>query len=91
VLLVIGAVVLGLYLTAAWATTGRTYGNHVLGLRVVDTRGQKLSLVLSLLRASFCVALPIGLLWCAVNSSNRSVQDVVLRTSVIYDWLERAP
>ena len=26
-----------LYFTATWATTGRTYGNHVMGLRVVKT------------------------------------------------------
>ena len=29
---------------------------------------------------------PIGLLWVAVSRENRSVQDVVLRTSVVYDW-----
>ena len=28
---------------------------------------------------------PIGLLWCGVSSSRKSVQDVVLRTTVIYD------
>jgi hypothetical protein len=29
---------------------------------------------------------PIGLLWCAVSTSRRSLQDIVVRTSVIYDW-----
>jgi ribose/xylose/arabinose/galactoside ABC-type transport system permease subunit len=35
------------------------------------------------------IAFPIGLLWCGVSASRRSVQDVVLRTSVIYDWRPR--
>ena len=32
---------------------------------------------------------PLGLLWCAVDGSRRSVQDVVLRTTVVYDWQPR--
>jgi hypothetical protein len=32
------------------------------------------------------VTFPIGILWVAMSHENRSVQDVVLRTSVIYDW-----
>ena len=28
----------------------------------------------------------IGLLWVALSRENRSVQDLVLRTSVVYDW-----
>ena len=44
----------------------------------------------ALLRAAFCVAFPIGLFWCVVSRKNRSVQDVVLRTSVIHDWANRA-
>ncbi len=39
-----------------------------------------------MLRAGFCVVFPIGLFWCAVSRENRSVQDVVLRSSVIHDW-----
>jgi hypothetical protein len=42
--------------------------------------------VTALLRAAFCVFFPIGLLWCAGSRANRSVQDVVLRSSVVYDW-----
>ncbi len=86
VILAVAAVVLVGYLTASWTTTGRTYGDRVLGLRVVDNRGNKLRNGKALLRAAFCVVLPIGLLWTAVSPARRSVQDVVLRTSVIYDW-----
>jgi uncharacterized RDD family membrane protein YckC len=81
-----GSVLLGLYLAAAWTTTGRTYGNHLLGLRVVNRRGERVRLVGAVVRAAACVVFPIGLFWCAVSRENRSVQDVLLRTSVIYDW-----
>lgn len=77
------------YFTAAWCTVGRTYGCHVMGLRIVNRHGRTPGLLVSLLRAVFCVLFPVGLLWCAVGSSRRSVQDVVLRTSAVYDWLPR--
>lgn len=84
-------VVLVLYLTVSWATTGRSYGNHVMGLRVVGARGRKLGVVSSFLRALACALFPIGLLWCAVSPANRSLQDLLLRTSVVYDWQPHAP
>ena len=79
-------VVLVLYLTVSWAVSGRTYGDLLMGLRVLGPWGGKLRLPGALLRAVACVLFPIGLLWCAVSPSNRSLQDVVLRTSVVYDW-----
>lgn len=85
-----GVVVLVLYLTTAWAVGGRTYGDLLMGLRVLGPRGHKLRPFRALVRALACALFPIGLLWCAVNPSNRSLQDVVLRTSVVYDWLQRA-
>ena len=85
-LLVLGAVTAVIYLTAAWATTGRSYGKHVMGLRVIGPFG-RLRLVGAFVRAVLCVVLPIGILWVAVSRHNRSLQDVVLRTSVVYDWL----
>ena len=81
-----GLAVLVVYLTGAWTTTGRTYGNRLMGLRVVNYRGARLRLPAALLRAVTYAVFPIGLLWVAVNRENRSLQDVVLRTSVIYDW-----
>jgi uncharacterized RDD family membrane protein YckC len=75
-----------LYLTVAWVFSGRTYGKHVMGLRVVNYRGQRLRWLGALARALACTLFPIGLLWCAVSPENRSLQDVLLRTSVIYDW-----
>ena len=79
-----------LYATTAWSTVGRTYGCHVMGLRVVSRRGRRLHLLVALARAVLCVVFPIGLLWCAVSRTQRSVQDLPLRTTVIYDWNPRA-
>jgi uncharacterized RDD family membrane protein YckC len=78
--------VLVVYLTVSWWITGRTYGCHLMGLRVVGHNGGNLRLLGALVRAWFCALFPIGLLWAAVNRENRSVQDIVLRTSVLYDW-----
>ena len=55
-------VVLVVYLTVGWSTTGRTYGCHVMGLRVVNRRGRRLSPHVALLRAVACAVFPIGLL-----------------------------
>jgi hypothetical protein len=41
---------------------------------------------LSIVRAVFCVAVPFGLLWVIFSPGRRSLQDVVLRTVVVYDW-----
>ena len=79
-----------LYLASAWAATGRSYGCHVIGLRVVDRRGRHPRPLPALVRAGLCVFVPVGLLWCVVGRNRRSLQDVVLRTSVVYDWRPRA-
>jgi uncharacterized RDD family membrane protein YckC len=89
--LFIAAWVQGIYFTLCWATTGRTYGDHLMGLRVVNFRGRRLSFVGSAVRAFVCVIFPIGLFWILVSHDNRSLQDVGLRTSVIYDWAAHGP
>jgi len=84
-----GMLALVVYMTFAWSITGRTYGDHVMGLRVVGRRGHRVWPPTALVRAAFCVGFPIGLLWCGVSASRRSLQDIVLRTAVIYDWSPR--
>ncbi|HTZ45011.1 MAG TPA: RDD family protein [Jatrophihabitans sp.] len=84
--LFLGGVVQGLYFAVFWLLGGQTYGDRVLGIRVVAAGGGRLGPLLAALRAYLCVILPIGLLWVAVSRHNRSVQDVLLRTSVVYDW-----
>ncbi len=84
--LVVGYLVMTLYLTASWHNGGRTYGCHGMGLRVIDRQGRDPSIGTALLRAVFNVVFPLGLVWVGVSRQNRSIQDLVLRTSVIYDW-----
>jgi uncharacterized RDD family membrane protein YckC len=88
-LLLAGGFILFLYLTLGWWLTGRTYGNRLMGLRVVNMSGNRLHLPGAMLRSAFCVVFPIGLFWVLVSPANRSVQDVVIRTSVIHDWAKR--
>ncbi len=85
-LLLLGGAVAAVYFAVSWAVTGRTYGDEVLGLRVVNVRGERMLWAGAAVRALLCVVFPIGLLWVLVSGRNRSLQDVVLRTSVIYDW-----
>ena len=74
------------YLTLSWWIAGRTYGCAVLGLRVVDRNLRDLRFVRSLVRALICVVLPIGLLWCALDSRARALHDLVTGSRVLYDW-----
>jgi uncharacterized RDD family membrane protein YckC len=82
----VGALLLILYLAVSWMGNGRTYGDHVMGLRVVNRQGRRLHPLGALARAALYVIFPIGLLWVLISGQNRSLQDLVLRTSVIYDW-----
>jgi uncharacterized RDD family membrane protein YckC len=77
------------YLTLGWSTSGRTVGALVMGLRVLNRGGDPMRPVGALLRALFCVTFPLGVLWIVVSAENRSLQDLVLRTSVVYDWHRR--
>jgi uncharacterized RDD family membrane protein YckC len=73
------------YLTVGWATGGRTVGGAVLGVRVVTRSGARLGWTRSACRALLCVLVPLGLLWAAVSARRRSVQDLVVRSTVLYD------
>lgn len=87
--IVASIVVCVLYLTVTWSATGRSVGKRMLGLRVVGRDGERLGMIRAFLRAVTCTLFPILLYWAAISSQNRSVQDLVLRTSVIYDWRSR--
>jgi uncharacterized RDD family membrane protein YckC len=75
------------YLTVAWWMAGRTIGDHLWGLRVTSRNGALLGIVRAFVRAVTCAIFPVGLLWCAVDRDRRSLHDLVLRSSVVYDWL----
>lgn len=74
------------YLTLCWATTGRTVGAIVMGVRLVTPRHGLLRWPVAALRAFLCVIFGFGLLWVAVDKRRRSLQDILLRTRVVYDW-----
>ena len=74
------------YLAAGWSLSGRTYGDLVMGLRVIGRTGGAVRPLIAVVRALVCVLFPIGLLWCAVSREQRSLPDLVLRTRVVYDW-----
>ena len=76
-----------LYLTVSWWMAGRSLGDHLWGIRVTTRDGGLPGLARSFVRAVACALFPVGLLWCAVDRDRRSLHDLVLRTSVVYDWL----
>ncbi|MET8687720.1 RDD family protein [Streptomyces sp. NPDC004732] len=85
------AIALG-YAAGSWVTTGRTAGDQVMGLRVRSARsGRLLGVVPAVLRAALCLVLPAGLLWIPLSRRCASVQDLVVRSTVVYDWTPRNP
>jgi uncharacterized RDD family membrane protein YckC len=82
-LLLLGLCVQAVYFALAWSVGG-TYGDRLLGLRVTDDRGRRLGWWRCVLRAVLCTVFPAGLLWVPLSRENRSVQDLLLRTSVVY-------
>ncbi|HME49718.1 RDD family protein [Mycobacterium sp.] len=77
-------VVAVVYLTGCWTVSGCTVGAVTMGLRVVGRRSQRLRPLVALLRAASCVLFPIGLVWVAIDRQRRSLQDIVLRSRVVY-------
>ena len=75
-----------IYMTFGWRTNGRTYGDQLLGLRVRRTNGEDVGGVRALIRALLCGIAPLLLVWCAISKQQRSVQDLIVGTHVIYDW-----
>ncbi|HEY0815213.1 MAG TPA: RDD family protein [Pseudonocardia sp.] len=73
------------YLTVAWATTGRSYGATLLGVRVLARSRRRLGWMRALLRAVICVGVPVGLLWSAISPARRSWQDILVGSVVVYD------
>ena len=80
-------IVLVLYLTAGWASAGRTLGKQMMGLRVSRSNGSRLRFQRAFLRAALCATFFPVLLLALVNRCNRGLEDVVFGTVVAYDWL----
>ncbi|MCF8586940.1 RDD family protein [Gordonia liuliyuniae] len=72
------------YLFVCWSVTDRSVGHAVLGLRVANSKGGRVRVHWLLVRAVFCTVFPFGLAWVALSPRRRSLQDIVLRTRVVY-------
>jgi uncharacterized RDD family membrane protein YckC len=80
-------IVLVVYLTASWGSTGRTLGKQMMGLRVLRSDGSRLRFRRAFLRAVLCATFFPALLLALVNRHNRGLEDVAFGTVVAYDWL----
>ena len=80
-------ILLVVYLTAGWWSSGRTLGKQMLGLRVVRPDGSPLRFWRALFRALLCATFFPVLLLTLVNRRNRGLEDVAFGTAVTYDWL----
>jgi len=74
------------YMTFGWRTSGRTYGDHLLGIRVRTMADNDVGGARALIRAVLCAIAPLLLVWVAISRDQRSVQDLIVGTHVIYDW-----
>ena len=83
-LVVAGLALLTVYFAVTWAVAGSTYGDRLLGLRVVDDAGDLLGWRRACTRAVLCTLFLAGVLWVLVSRENRSVQDLVVGSSVVY-------
>jgi len=81
-----GYAVLVVYLAAGWVFGGRTVGDQLMGLRVTNRSGRRLTSGIALLRAVLCVVLPVGLLWIPFSRHGSSLQDAVTGSAVVHDW-----
>ena len=62
-----------------------------MGLRVQKRHGENLGLGLAALRSALSIVFALGLLWSIVSRQNKSLQDVVLGTEVVFDWAPLLP
>lgn len=77
------------YFTLGWWLFGRTVGKLVLGVRVVNARGQRPGFRQSLVRAFgylLSSVFLLGFLWIGLTPRRRGWHDHLARTWVVYDW-----
>jgi len=80
-------VVFTLYLALGWASTGRTIGKQIMGLRVVRTDTEPLRPAQALGRGLLCAAFYPVLLLALFHRGNAGLEDLVCGTVVVYDWI----
>jgi uncharacterized RDD family membrane protein YckC len=82
----VGWVIAVLYLTVGWASSGRTIGKGMMGLRAVSASGRALSPRRAFFRALLCASFPWVLVPIVFSRRRSGLHDAVLRTAVVYDW-----
>jgi uncharacterized RDD family membrane protein YckC len=80
------SVIAVIYLTSGWSSTGKTLGKQTVGVRVVRDDGGRVRSGTAFARAVLYLLFPWGLVWSLVSRHNASLQDLLLRTVVLYDW-----
>lgn len=82
------------YYVFFWSLTGQTPGKAVLGLRVVTTKGERISPLRAALR--FCgyivsaVPLFLGFIWILLDNRRQGWHDKIAGTYVAYTWAARS-
>jgi len=77
-----------IYLTLGWASTGRTIGKQIMGLRAVRRDGSSLHTGRALGRAALCVVFYPFVMWTVLFSRrNAGIHDMICKTVVVYDWI----
>ena len=77
-----------IYLTLGWASTGRTLGKQVMGLRVVRRDATPLSTRQALGRAALCATFPLVMMITVLfQRRNAGIHDMICRSVVVYDWI----
>ncbi len=80
-------VMYGLYYLLMVFLAGRTIGQRLLAMRIVDRRGERPGLVVALVRAlaqvAGILAAALGLVWAALDSEKRAFHDLVAGTYVV--------
>jgi uncharacterized RDD family membrane protein YckC len=81
------------YLWGAWAIVGRTVGQGLLGLRVVNSERGRLHAVPALIRVvvfPFSFIFGLGFVGLIFSRRRRALHDVAAHSLVVYDWGKRA-
>ena len=77
-----------IYLTLGWASTGRTIGKQVMGLRVVRRDAMPLHTGRATGRAALCATFPVlMMLPVPFSRRNAGIHDMICKTVVVYDWI----
>jgi uncharacterized RDD family membrane protein YckC len=77
-----------------WLLAGQTPGKRVMGLRIVRTDGQRLTLGNCVLRVFgywISAILFLGYLWVLVDNRRQGFHDKIAGTFVVYTWPDAGP